>query len=65
MDKAETKYSDMIPGDSRNYEWAVRFDIHARYLGITQFEGASVKERVLLSPDQVAALMRFLSATNP
>jgi hypothetical protein len=64
----ETTYSDEIPGDAGNCAWPVRFDntgpaYHAHepgYIGITQFdEHGKVKERVLLSPDQMRALIAF------
>jgi hypothetical protein len=63
-----TTYSEKIPGDKRNYEWAVRFDNtgpadyahEPGYIGITQFdEGGAAKERVLLSPKQMQALIEF------
>jgi hypothetical protein len=56
-----TRYSDKFPGDTGNYNWVVRFDVSKRgYLGITQFDGIEVKERVLLSPSQVKQLLKFL-----
>ena len=62
-----TNYSEMIAGDKGNYDWAVRFDNtgphnHDQgYIGITQYDGhGKLKERVLLSPDQVQAFRKFL-----
>jgi hypothetical protein len=56
----ETKYSDKIAGDKGNYNCEVRFDLtENKYLGITQFDGDTVKDRVLLSPKQVKALIAF------
>ena len=57
----ETKYSEKIEGDRGNYRLQVRFDLTGRkYLGITQFDGKEVKDRVLLSPKQVDELRNFL-----
>ena len=47
-----TTYSEKIKGSERNYDWQVRFDLTDGFLGITQFEGETVKDRVLLSPAQ-------------
>lgn len=63
-----TTYSDKVPGDAGNYTWAVRFDNtgpadyigEPGHIGITQFnEKGQVKERVLLSPDQVEEFLKF------
>jgi len=63
-----TCYSEKIDGDERNYNWAVRFDntgpekysSEPGYIGITQFdEYGKVKERVLLSPQQVQEFINF------
>jgi hypothetical protein len=57
----ETKYSNKIDGDKGNYQQQVRFDLTGlKYLGITQFDGETVKDRVLLSPKQVDELRAFL-----
>lgn len=54
------KYSKKVEGNRGNYNWPVRFDITGNgYLGITQFEGDTVKDHVLLSPKQVHKLMVF------
>lgn len=55
-----TKYSDTIYGDRGNFEWPSRFDWTGGYLGITQTEDGAVKDRVLLSPEQVKELMDFV-----
>ena len=62
-------YSDEIPGDETNYNWPVRYDLNSGSLGISQAgaigtNGVRVNaiERVLLTPDQVAALLDFLRA---
>ena len=63
-----TTYSGKIAGDKRNYGWAVSFDNtgpadyahEPGYIGITQFdEQGKVKERVLVSPEQVDEFIRF------
>lgn len=60
-DKTKTVYGDKIDGDEGNYRWTVRFDKNkAGYVGITQWEGTDVKDRVLLSPEQVRELRIFL-----
>lgn len=66
MSRDETEYSAVIPGQDGNYEWAVRCDETGGYLGITQFDELDkVKERVLLSPNQVEALIRFYRKLRP
>ena len=50
-----------IAGDKSNYQWGARFDVTGRgYVGITQFDGGVVKDRVLLSPKQVSELVAFV-----
>ncbi len=66
MNAERTKYSAKIAGSRRNYDWAVRFDFtgqggHRGFLGITQFDGDEVKDRVLLSPGQAEELIAFVS----
>lgn len=57
-----TTYSEKIKGARGNYGWDVRFDLtENEYLGITQFEGEVVKDRVVLSPAQVRELVEFVS----
>lgn len=60
MVSIRTHYSEKIKGDRGNFDWAVRFDISGGYLGITQFEGEAIKDRVLLSPTQVQELLGFV-----
>lgn len=60
-----TRYNnDKVLGDASNSYQPVRFDDTDGYIGITQFEGpvpgARVKERVLLTPVQMRALIRFV-----
>lgn len=59
-DRTRTRYSEKIKGDRGNFDWEVRFDVTGGHLGITQFEGAAVKDRVLLSPAQVQELLDFV-----
>jgi hypothetical protein len=54
-----TTYSEKIKGNPGNYGWQVRFDLADGYLGITQFDGETVKDRVLLSPAQIRELVNF------
>lgn len=61
-----TTYSEKVRGASGNYGWQVRFDLtDNEYLGITQFDGETVKDRVLLSPAQVKELVSFVSGKKP
>lgn len=57
-----TRYSDTIEGDKRNFDWMARFDDTDGYIGITQSDNPRRNDtsRVLLSPDQVKALMKFV-----
>ncbi|KKL04119.1 hypothetical protein LCGC14_2619270 [marine sediment metagenome] len=61
-----TTYSSKIPGDKGNYDWECSFDKTGKggsvrgYLGITTFEGGTIKDRILLSPDQVQELAKFI-----
>lgn len=62
MSTGDTVYSERISGERGNYGWSVRFDMtDTGFLGISQFDGEQVKDRVLLSPDQVSKLSRFVS----
>lgn len=62
MDTGRTEYSKPVEGDRGNYKWSARFDMTSgRYLGITQYEGDAVKDRVLLSPAQVDELVKFVA----
>lgn len=60
MAKGDTLYSERFKGARGNYDWEARFDMTDGYVGITQFEGAAVKDRVLLSPAQTQALLDFV-----
>jgi len=62
IDKDRADYSDTFNGERGNYHWPVRFDMSGTgYLGVTQFTAnGSPKERVLLSPRQVKALLAFV-----
>ena len=53
-------YGPEVKGDKGNFDQPVRFDWTSGYIGISQFEGKAVKERVLLSPVQARALMEFI-----
>jgi hypothetical protein len=59
MMKGRTYYSEKIKGSPRNYGWAVGFDLTDGYLGISQYDGEAVKDRVLLSPAQIKELVNF------
>jgi len=59
-----TTYSAKIPGVRGNYGWPIRFDLsNDGFLGITQFDGEAVKDRILLSPRQVKELLTFVNKT--
>lgn len=60
LDNTRTRYSEKIKGDRRNYDWLARFDMTGGYLGITQLDGETVTDRVLLSPAQVKELLDFV-----
>jgi hypothetical protein len=63
MARGDTTYSDEVPGERMNYDWAVRFDKTDGFIGITQYdEHGKLKDRVLLSPDQLKALVVFARA---
>jgi hypothetical protein len=55
-----TTYSEKVKGARGNHGWLARFDLTDGYLGITQFDGEMVKDRVLLSPEQVQELLDFI-----
>ena len=61
-----TEYSQPVSGNPANYELTARFDMTDGYLGISQWVGAEIKdvERVLLSPAQVKALLKFLRSQS-
>jgi hypothetical protein len=58
--ETETTYSANVPGAAGNYHWSARFDRTDGFLGITQERDDGPHERVLLSPAQVRALLRFI-----
>ena len=62
MRKGITYYSEKIPGSQGNYKWPARFDLTDGYLGIDNFPNLADERgsRVLLSPQQVKALLAFL-----
>lgn len=56
-----TFYSVRIEGDKRNHQFPVQFDATDGYIGIEQFDGESrVQDRVLLTPKQAEALVKFI-----
>lgn len=56
-----TRYSDKVSGDRGNYDWAARYDVTDNgYLGINQYDGDALTDRVLLSPSQVQELINFV-----
>lgn len=57
-------YSDKVAGDERNHGFAQKFDYHDGYIGIQQFDGERVTDRVLLSPAQWRALVAFMRETK-
>jgi hypothetical protein len=55
-----TRYSARIKGQASNWDLAAKFDMTAGHLGITNYDGPKVTNRVLLSPEQVRELKKFL-----
>ena len=56
-----THYSDPIAGERSNHNWGVRYDWTDGILGVTQRDdNGAFKDRVLLSPTQVRALLAFI-----
>lgn len=55
-----TRYSEKIAGSRGNHNFGARFDVTGGYLGITQWDGEAVTDRVLLSPAQVQELFDFV-----
>jgi hypothetical protein len=63
-----TDYSDVIKGERRNHDHAVRFDVTDGFVGITQYSDTPVGrvgDRVLLSPVQWRALVEFVGRRHP
>lgn len=52
-------FSGKVRGERRNFNHAVRFDFQDGFVGIIQYEGESVADRVLLSPAQFKVLEKF------
>lgn len=59
-----TTYSERIKGDRGNFDLDVRFDMTHGYLGVTQTDDGTVKDRVLLCPAQVKELVAFVEANK-
>lgn len=58
-------YSADVAGDAGNFNSSVRFDLTGGYVGITQREDYDgCVERVLLTPEQVRALIRFVAVKH-
>jgi hypothetical protein len=62
MAKGDTRYSEKVPGTTGNHYWTVRFDETDGFVGLVQDIGGGVIQRVLLSPEQFAALTAFVGA---
>lgn len=54
------RYSNEVPGDFGNFKWPVRFDEGGGYVGINQYQDGKISDRVLLSRQQVLALLAFI-----
>lgn len=61
MATGRTHYSQKIKGNRGNHNFQSRFDMSDGYLGITQWDGETVTDRVLLSPAQVKELLDFVA----
>lgn len=61
-----TDYSDPVVGEWRNHGHTARFDVTDGFIGITQYDGdgATVTDRVLLSPSQWSELVAFVDAAK-
>jgi hypothetical protein len=60
-----TRYSKQIEGSKFNYNWPVRFDSTKETIGIDQFdETGKVKDRILLTREQVTEFIAFVSKKN-
>ena len=62
--KEQTIYSKKFKGDKGNYGWPVEFDATGGYVAINQVSH-DMTSRILLSPSQYKALLRFVRATSP
>lgn len=58
----EIEYSDKVQGDAQNFNQSVKFDKQEGYIGIIQYDGDAVRDRVLLSPKQLKALISFAAS---
>ena len=58
--RGRTEYSERVEGNRGNHNFGARFDMSDGYLGITQFDGDAIPDRVLLSPRQVQELLAFI-----
>ena len=56
-----THYSEKLDGEPANHNLVARYDITDGLLGVTQWDGDTVKDRVLLSPNQVKELLAFVA----
>jgi len=59
--KGRTYYSEKIKGSPANHNWQARFDVTDGYVGINQYDGETLNDRVLLSPAQVRQLIKFVT----
>lgn len=62
--RGHTYYSKKVKGAQGNYDWPVRFDRTDGYIGVNQYDGEALKDRVLLSPAQVRELVKFASLSK-
>lgn len=65
MGTGRTHYSEKIEGNRGNHNFQARFDLSDGYLGITQWDGESLTDRVLLTPKQVQELIEFVGKKKP
>ena len=56
-----THYSAIVTGTSQNWHQDVRFDKTDGYLGISARQDGHWKDRVLLTPTQIIALLKYLA----
>lgn len=61
-----TEYSQCENGEVGNHDRVVQFDATDGFIGITAWDAGDgrVKDRVLLSPRQFAALVNFVNAAK-
>lgn len=58
--KGETVYSETVKGHARNWRRDARFDKTDGFIGISMFEDGKCDDRVLLSPQQIRELFKFV-----